>query len=72
MHKSHVRESSHRIDRVSANVLSEVKRCGVCFPVQEPVIPGCFLRARAIGLMPMIDQVSFSNVPVEATRLCSH
>jgi hypothetical protein len=23
---------------------------------QEPVIPGCFLRARAIGLMPMIDQ----------------
>ena len=24
---------------------------------QEPVLPGCFLRARAIGLMPMIDQV---------------
>ncbi|GJN20570.1 hypothetical protein PR202_gb07962 [Eleusine coracana subsp. coracana] len=24
--------------------------------MQEPVIPGCFLRARAIGLMPMIDQ----------------
>jgi len=24
--------------------------------VQEPVIPGCFLRAKAIGLMPMIDQ----------------
>lgn len=24
---------------------------------QEPVVPGCFLRARAIGLMPMIDQV---------------
>ncbi|XP_012839600.1 PREDICTED: soluble inorganic pyrophosphatase 1-like [Erythranthe guttata] len=23
---------------------------------QEPVVPGCFLRARAIGLMPMIDQ----------------
>ncbi|KAF2589473.1 hypothetical protein F2Q70_00040838 [Brassica cretica] len=23
---------------------------------QEPVIPGCFLRAKAIGLMPMIDQ----------------
>ncbi|GFY93548.1 pyrophosphorylase 5 [Actinidia rufa] len=22
----------------------------------EPVVPGCFLRARAIGLMPMIDQ----------------
>uniref|UniRef100_A0A0D9ZTE5 Soluble inorganic pyrophosphatase n=1 Tax=Oryza glumipatula TaxID=40148 RepID=A0A0D9ZTE5_9ORYZ len=24
--------------------------------MQEPVIPGCFLRAKAIGLMPMIDQ----------------
>lgn len=27
------------------------------FRVQEPVLPGTFLRARAIGLMPMIDQV---------------
>ncbi|KEH42357.1 soluble inorganic pyrophosphatase [Medicago truncatula] len=26
--------------------------------MQEPVLPGCFLRAKAIGLMPMIDQVS--------------
>ncbi|CAM0883893.1 unnamed protein product [Alopecurus aequalis] len=24
--------------------------------MQEPVIPGCFLRAKAIGVMPMIDQ----------------
>ncbi|KAM7476592.1 hypothetical protein LguiB_023835 [Lonicera macranthoides] len=24
--------------------------------MQEPVLPGCFLRARPIGLMPMIDQ----------------
>ncbi|MBA0743319.1 hypothetical protein Gogos_006013, partial [Gossypium gossypioides] len=24
--------------------------------MQEPVLPGSFLRARAIGLMPMIDQ----------------
>ncbi|KAL3649602.1 V-ATPase V0 sector subunit c'' [Castilleja foliolosa] len=24
--------------------------------MQEPVVPGCFVRARAIGLMPMIDQ----------------
>ncbi|KAF3332859.1 soluble inorganic pyrophosphatase isoform X1 [Carex littledalei] len=24
--------------------------------MQEPVIPGCFLRAKPIGLMPMIDQ----------------
>ncbi|KAG0597521.1 hypothetical protein M758_12G001600 [Ceratodon purpureus] len=28
--------------------------------MQEPVLPGCFLRAKAIGLMPMIDQVHFS------------
>lgn len=28
-----------------------------CSWTQEPVLPGCFLRARAIGLMPMIDQV---------------
>ncbi|KAL6290611.1 hypothetical protein ACE6H2_008121 [Prunus campanulata] len=25
--------------------------------MQEPVLPGCFLRARAIGVMPMIDQI---------------
>ncbi|CAM6105068.1 unnamed protein product [Calypogeia fissa] len=24
--------------------------------MQEPVLPGCFLRAKAIGLMPMLDQ----------------
>ncbi|KAL3531848.1 hypothetical protein ACH5RR_005369 [Cinchona calisaya] len=24
--------------------------------MQEPVLPGCFLRAKAIGVMPMIDQ----------------
>ncbi|TYI14812.1 hypothetical protein ES332_A08G146700v1 [Gossypium tomentosum] len=24
--------------------------------IKEPVLPGCFLRARALGLMPMIDQ----------------
>lgn len=24
---------------------------------QEPVLPACFLRIKAIGLMPMIDQV---------------
>ncbi|KAL5989132.1 hypothetical protein ACLOJK_027234 [Asimina triloba] len=24
--------------------------------IKEPVLPGCFLRARAIGLMPMVDQ----------------
>ncbi|CAH2064214.1 unnamed protein product [Thlaspi arvense] len=30
--------------------------------MQEPVIPGCFLRAKAIGLMPMIDQVRKMNI----------
>ncbi|MCO5557675.1 hypothetical protein L7F22_011244 [Adiantum nelumboides] len=24
--------------------------------IKEPLLPGCFLRARAIGIMPMIDQ----------------
>jgi len=33
------------------------------------VIPGCFLRARAIGLMPMIDQV---KVVSHCTRSCTH
>lgn len=50
--------------------------------MQEPVLPGCFLRARAIGLMPMIDQVlyriliylvvhpikSFSSFPITNLR----
>ncbi|KAG6386344.1 hypothetical protein SASPL_155242 [Salvia splendens] len=33
--------------------------CAISLPymcVLEPVLPGCFLRAKAIGLMPMIDQ----------------
>lgn len=30
--------------------------CSYCIHLQEPVLPGTFLRARAIGLMPMIDQ----------------
>lgn len=29
--------------------------------MQEPVLPGTFLRARAIGLMPMIDQVEVAS-----------
>jgi len=38
---------------------------------QEPVLPGCFLRARAIGLMPMIDQVkSFSIHGSHVNVLC--
>ena len=31
--------------------------------IQEPVLPGCFLRAKAIGLMPMIDQVQLLTAP---------
>jgi inorganic pyrophosphatase len=34
--------------------------------MQEPVVPGCFLRAKAIGLMPMIDQVVDVTVPSPA------
>ncbi|GJX16771.1 soluble inorganic pyrophosphatase 1, partial [Tanacetum coccineum] len=32
--------------------------------MQEPILPGCFLRAKAIALMPMIDQVK-----IKETRL---
>ena len=37
--------------------------------MQEPVLPGCFLRAKAIGVMPMIDQVQLSVT--ERTALLS-
>lgn len=37
--------------------LSSHRKLIYFFCAQEPVVPGCFLRARAIGLMPMIDQV---------------
>lgn len=39
--------------------------CGIFWTyiyVQEPVLPGCFLRAKAIGLMPMIDQVCIAQL----------
>ena len=39
-------------------ILNVQASCDTCFfPAQEPVLPGTYLRARAIGLMPMIDQV---------------
>nr|CAB3463684.1 unnamed protein product [Digitaria exilis] len=38
-----------------APAVEAVKKEGGSFQ-KEPVIPGCFLRAKAIGLMPMIDQ----------------
>ncbi|XP_010462897.1 PREDICTED: soluble inorganic pyrophosphatase 1-like [Camelina sativa] len=38
--------------------------------MHEPVLPGCFLRARAIGLMPIIDQLVFAvNVSVETVKV---
>ena len=43
----------------SASLGEPVKRVITVAVQQEPVIPGCFLRAKAIGLMPMIDQVWF-------------
>ncbi|RDX70070.1 Soluble inorganic pyrophosphatase 1, partial [Mucuna pruriens] len=36
--------------------------------MQEPILPGCFLRARAIGLMPMIDQL-IKQFPFYCNRL---
>ncbi|KAK9127446.1 hypothetical protein Syun_016243 [Stephania yunnanensis] len=39
--------------------------------MQEPVIPGCFLRARAIGLMPMIDQGSLCAVHLAEPKAMS-
>ncbi|KAI4331720.1 hypothetical protein MLD38_029876 [Melastoma candidum] len=35
--------------------------------MQEPVLPGCFLRAKAIGLMPMIDQLFAPMIPNTVT-----
>ena len=40
--------------------------------VQEPVLPGCFLRAKAIGLMPMIDQVLLMQWKETKPTLFSH
>ncbi|KAF9678291.1 hypothetical protein SADUNF_Sadunf07G0019700 [Salix dunnii] len=37
--------------------------------MQEPVLPGSFLRARAIGLMPMIDQVQLLIFPISSFLL---
>lgn len=37
--------------------------------IQEPVLPGCFLRAKAIGLMPMIDQACILSLHLSFDRL---
>ncbi|XP_019164388.1 PREDICTED: soluble inorganic pyrophosphatase 4-like isoform X1 [Ipomoea nil] len=37
--------------------------------MQEPILPGCFLRARAIGLMPMIDQVNSDTLKFNSINL---
>ena len=41
----------------------------VCI-VQEPVLPGSFLRARAIALMPMIDQVILPSLLSSSCTFC--
>jgi hypothetical protein len=43
----------HYLVMIFVSVLDDFITC----LLQEPVIPGSFLRARAIGLMPMIDHV---------------
>ncbi|KAJ0097623.1 hypothetical protein Patl1_28960 [Pistacia atlantica] len=40
--------------------------------MQEPVLPGCFLRCRAIGLMPMIDQVKRILISLPIIEFSSH
>ncbi|KAE8711097.1 Soluble inorganic pyrophosphatase [Hibiscus syriacus] len=53
-------ESENSVGRTAANVINvRTFKAILMLPLkyqQEPVLPGCFLRAKAIGLMPMIDQ----------------
>ncbi|KAI4971776.1 hypothetical protein ZWY2020_002690 [Hordeum vulgare] len=46
----------HNYDFVPRTLCEDNDPIDVLVLMQEPVLPGTFLRARAIGLMPMIDQ----------------
>ncbi|MCL7044098.1 hypothetical protein MKW94_007887 [Papaver nudicaule] len=46
----------HNYGFVPRTLCEDADPLDVLVIMQEPVIPGCFLRAKAIGLMPMIDQ----------------
>ncbi|OIV93593.1 hypothetical protein TanjilG_04825 [Lupinus angustifolius] len=47
---------SHNYGFIPTTLCQDNDPIHVLVLMQEPVIPCCFLRARAIGLMPMIDQ----------------
>ncbi|KAM7255071.1 hypothetical protein ACFE04_020312 [Oxalis oulophora] len=46
----------HNYGFIPRSLCEDADPIDVLVIMQEPVIPGCFLRAKAIGLMPMIDQ----------------
>ncbi|KAE8809838.1 soluble inorganic pyrophosphatase [Hordeum vulgare] len=46
----------HNYDFVPRTLCEDNDPIDVLVLMQEPVLPGTYLRARAIGLMPMIDQ----------------
>ncbi|KAI3871134.1 hypothetical protein MKW98_015034 [Papaver atlanticum] len=46
----------HNYGFIPRTLCEDADPLDVLIIMQEPVLPGCFLRAKAIGLMPMIDQ----------------
>lgn len=46
----------HNYGFIPRTICEDSDPMDVLILMQEPIVPGCFLRARAIGLMPMIDQ----------------
>ncbi|XP_031255138.1 soluble inorganic pyrophosphatase 4-like isoform X2 [Pistacia vera] len=46
----------HNYGFIPRTICEDSDPMDVLILMQEPVLPGCFLRCRAIGLMPMIDQ----------------
>ncbi|KAM7263531.1 hypothetical protein ACFE04_001214 [Oxalis oulophora] len=51
----------HNYGFIPRTICEDADPMDVLVIMQEPVLPGCFLRAKAIGLMPMIDQVYCSD-----------
>ncbi|KAK8483562.1 hypothetical protein V6N11_028152 [Hibiscus sabdariffa] len=46
----------HNYGFIPRTLCEDADPLDVLIIMQEPVLPGCFLRAKAIGVMPMIDQ----------------
>lgn len=53
-----VKSNEVKVNCLSIRLNIIIDYCSSVSVAQEPVLPGSFLRARAIGLMPMIDQVN--------------